>query len=114
MATISSRTPEGSPNHCPICGAEVVIEPSLFFGDAPCPACGTLLWFCASSSGDRLFFDHASSLPLRERLKALVREHLGVVPDAIAEKIDWEKLGADSLDMVELVMELEEEGGLDS
>src|SRR5262245_27634471 len=42
---ISSRTPEGMPNHCPICNADVCIEPSVLFGDATCPNCGHLLWF---------------------------------------------------------------------
>jgi anti-anti-sigma factor len=42
---ISSRTPEGSPNHCPVCGSEVKIEPSDPSGDAPCPRCGHPLWF---------------------------------------------------------------------
>jgi hypothetical protein len=42
---IASRTPEGSPNRCTVCGAIVVIEPSRPPGDAPCPACGHLLWF---------------------------------------------------------------------
>ena len=41
----SSRTPEGSPNHCPICGTSLQLEPSQPAGDAPCPACGHLLWF---------------------------------------------------------------------
>jgi mannitol/fructose-specific phosphotransferase system IIA component (Ntr-type) len=40
----STRTPEGEPNHCPICGKAVVIEPSLT-RDATCPHCGALLWF---------------------------------------------------------------------
>ena len=43
--TISSRTPEGTPGRCPICGADVRIEPSNLTGDAPCPQCGALLWF---------------------------------------------------------------------
>jgi eukaryotic-like serine/threonine-protein kinase len=43
--TISSRTPEGSPNRCPVCGSEVRVEPSNPPGDAPCPQCGHLLWF---------------------------------------------------------------------
>lgn len=42
---ISSRTPEGVPNHCPMCGAEVIVDPSIPPGDAPCPHCGHLLWF---------------------------------------------------------------------
>jgi hypothetical protein len=40
-----SRTPEGEPNRCPICGAQLQLEPSTPPGDAPCPQCGTLLWF---------------------------------------------------------------------
>jgi anti-anti-sigma factor len=42
---ISSRTPEGRHNHCPICGFDLNIEPSDPAGDAPCPRCGHLLWF---------------------------------------------------------------------
>ena len=42
---ISSRTPEGVPNRCPVCGKAVVVEPSYPAGDAPCPHCGHLLWF---------------------------------------------------------------------
>jgi hypothetical protein len=41
----SSRTPEGEPNRCPICGNRVVLEPSDGTRDAPCPNCGCLLWF---------------------------------------------------------------------
>ncbi len=43
-AVISSRTPEGEPARCPICGVLDAIEPSLLGGDAPCPSCGHLLW----------------------------------------------------------------------
>jgi CheY-like chemotaxis protein len=41
----SSRTPEGQPNHCPVCGNETHIEASWPTEDAPCPRCGHLLWF---------------------------------------------------------------------
>ena len=43
--TSSSRTPEGDPNRCPVCGHAVKIDPSRPPGDAPCPDCGTLIWF---------------------------------------------------------------------
>ncbi len=43
--TISSRTPEGEPNRCIVCGAEFRIEPSIPSGDAPCPNCGYLCFF---------------------------------------------------------------------
>lgn len=44
---ISSRTPEGTPNRCPVCGHAVCIDPSHPPGDAPCPDCGCLMWFCS-------------------------------------------------------------------
>lgn len=50
---ISSRTPEGDPNHCPVCGHYLRLEPSRPPGDAPCPACGCLLWFPAAVAPGR-------------------------------------------------------------
>ena len=41
----SSRTPEGEDNRCIVCGHDVRIDPTRPPGDAPCPNCGTLLWF---------------------------------------------------------------------
>lgn len=41
---VSSRTPEGEPDRCPVCWTKVCIDPSLPAGDAPCPNCGHLLW----------------------------------------------------------------------
>ncbi len=35
--TISSRTPEGLPSHCLLCGADVALEYSVPAGDACCP-----------------------------------------------------------------------------
>ena len=49
--TVSSRTPEGQPNSCPICDGTINIEPSEPFGDAPCPSCGQLLWFARRRDG---------------------------------------------------------------
>jgi hypothetical protein len=42
---IASRTPEGVPGNCPVCAARVIVEPSRPAGDAPCPICGSLVWF---------------------------------------------------------------------
>lgn len=39
-----SRTPEGQPFHCPLCGRDVCLEPSVGSGDATCPHCGQLPW----------------------------------------------------------------------
>lgn len=41
---ISSRTPEGEPQRCPVCGNEARVETSAVSGDATCPSCGSLLW----------------------------------------------------------------------
>lgn len=54
----ASRTPEGEPNICHVCGSGVTIEPSRPSGDAPCPSCGTLLWFGDSSPG---LIDHLAA-----------------------------------------------------
>jgi hypothetical protein len=52
---ISSRRPEGRSGHCPVCGAHICMEPSCPPGDAPCPACGCLMWFTCSSTDLQLW-----------------------------------------------------------
>jgi acyl carrier protein len=82
--SISSRTPEGPMQRCPICGQRAAIETSLQ-GDACCPSCGHLLWW------------------FQNKLKLA----------AIDPNLEWvADLGFDSMETVELVMELEEEFGL--
>ena len=105
---ISSRTPEGVPNHCPICQNLVCIEPSQPSGDAPCPNCVTLLWFHESSAGMQI---HEAMLAdaTRQRLLELFGGQLGIDRKEITDTAFIDDLGADSLDTVELVMELEEE-----
>lgn len=49
----SSRTPEGEPNRCPVCGKRLRIEPSRPPGDAPCPHCGHLIWFGPRTHGKK-------------------------------------------------------------
>jgi acyl carrier protein len=80
---VSSRTPEGLPHRCPVCGNYASVEPSPA-GDSICPSCGQLLWW------------------FRDRLGAGVE----------LESLLTADLGADSLEIVELVMELEEEFGV--
>ncbi len=108
--TISSRTPEGVPNHCPVCGNSVCIEPSQPPGDAPCPTCGTLLWFFNTSAGIR-FYESKAIAPLRDRILRTVCETLGVDKEQVTSSV-LEDLEADSLDIVELVMEFEDEFGV--
>lgn len=86
--TISSRTPEGQPLRCDVCGVVAVVETSLGSGDATCPACGHLLW------------------RVRNRLATELNRSQDDIMLSTQLRDD---LGADSLVMVELVMELEDE-----
>jgi anti-anti-sigma factor len=70
---ISSRTPEGVPNRCPVCGSDLKLEPSDPAGDAPCPHCGVLLWFDEAGPDD-LVIDLAAVTRLR--------------PDSLEETLD--------------------------
>ena len=65
---ISSRTPEGDPNRCPVCGRDCRLEPSLFGRDAPCAHCGHLLWFTKSRSTE-----------LQEFVTRMVEERFGLL-----------------------------------
>lgn len=106
---ISSRTPEGEPARCPLCGAQVKVEPSVLIGDAPCPCCGHLLWF-VQTPGFTTLFDAVESKGRRERLIEGVAQQLNVPADRIPNNATFlDDFGGDSLDMVELVIELEDE-----
>jgi hypothetical protein len=67
-AIISSRTPEGRPNRCPVCKATVYLETSEPLGDAPCPACGHLLFYVVSGQIGRLYAASSLTPELREAL----------------------------------------------
>lgn len=99
--TISSRTPEGVPQDCPVCGHTICIEVSLPFGDAPCPACGTLLWFFVNDQQTRWVdpTSNTASQFLFERFDITL---------AMLRTRRMKDLPIDSLDLVELVMELED------
>jgi acyl carrier protein len=101
MPTISSRTPDGSPGRCPICGQMVLIEVSGAFGDAPCPHCGCLLRF-VRAAGETYFVDPG-------KLRRFLADRLGISEAQVGDDFaDLQKLGLDSLDTLELVLELEE------
>jgi acyl carrier protein len=126
---ISSRTPEGEPNSCPVCHATINIEPSQPSGDAPCPNCGHLLWFNTTSAGIRLY-DAKAIAPIRDKIIEVIHSAMGLGSKsgalvALAGKVEsifptrgpfdpepedysFDALGADSLDIVEMIMELEE------
>lgn len=83
---ISSRTPEGLPHKCPVCGKMSRLEPSLPGGDSCCPNCGHLLFW------------------LRDRIAG----QSGVATDQVRLSSSLDRLGVDSLAFVELVMDIEE------
>ncbi|MEM6328693.1 MAG: phosphopantetheine-binding protein [Planctomycetota bacterium] len=92
----ASRTPEGLPSRCHVCGARVDLDYSRTGGDAPCPRCGALLVRAAQ---------------LAVRLEAAVRAQLGLADEVELDALPLRGFGGDSLDVVEAMMELEE--GLD-
>lgn len=65
---ISSQTPEGDPNRCPVCGRELRLEPSRPPGDAPCPSCGTLVWFAVPEIPPAVLSTVVSRLELNGKL----------------------------------------------
>lgn len=107
--TISSRTPEGESARCPLCNADIMIEPSVFFGDGCCPNCGQLIWFIRAADETRTFTLHGHE-DLRDRMVNTIAEQLGISREKVVNNPSFlEEIGADSLDTVELVMELEKE-----
>ena len=109
---ISSRTPEGESARCPLCDANVVIEPSIFFGDGTCPNCGQLIWFLRSPAQTRVF-SRVGNGELRERILDAIATQLHVSRDQIPNNPSFlTDIAADSLDIVELVMELEAKFGV--
>ncbi len=112
---IASRTPEGEPNRCPLCGNSVILEPSLPLGDAPCPHCGQLLWFVRAAGDTRVFIGPDSALARQQILEAIAAR-MGIPEERLADVKSLTDLArvmmeqsTDSLDMIELIMELEEE-----
>ncbi len=94
IVTVSSRTPEGSFSECPLCVACTNIEFSDPAGDATCPNCGCLL---------------GETARILEEVRNRFAESLNVSADRFPVHARFDELGADSLDMVEMVMDLEEQ-----
>lgn len=77
---VSSRTPEGDPQRCPVCGKETRTEPSETpTRDAPCPHCGQLLWFAAASE-ETATQPERSPKTYEGTLLKLGRERFGAIP----------------------------------
>ena len=82
------------PSECPLCGASTNLVFSDPPGDAPCPNCGGLI---------------LKSAHLLNRLEKRFADTLGLSADKVDANMRFDELGADSLDTVETIMELEEE-----
>lgn len=92
--TVSSRTPEGLPSHCVLCGKDFQLEFSNPRNDATCPNCGHLIILSAD---------------VFNRLESILGRRQGALTDKIRPSQDLSSVGNDSLETVEFVMELEEE-----
>lgn len=93
--TVSSRTHEGHPSECPLCGTNTNLEFSNPADDAPCPVCGCLIW---------------KSTEILDTIVQKCEHTLGIDPTSVTVNSRYvDDLGSDSMDLVELVMELEEE-----
>lgn len=58
----SSRTPEGIPHRCQVCGRQIWIGSIAMPGDATCPHCGSLLWVDADRTEERSKKERLSQL----------------------------------------------------
>ena len=85
MMIVSSRTPEGEPQRCPICSKTARLEPCDPGGDLICPSCGSLF----------------------RRVCSLIAQQSGRSRNSI--RLRTSLRDQDSLDMVELIMDLEAE-----
>ena len=101
-----SESSEIDPGLCPVCDTKVAIDPTLWFGETRCPNCGHEVWLIRFSHG-YMSFKPSEEAKLRT-LNGVIAGYLGVEPGEVDPRSELD-LGIDSLDFVELVMELEEE-----
>jgi len=108
--TVSSRTPEGFPNNCPVCRSAVRVEVSCTVGDATCPHCGTLLWF-VEVEWNTILTRQPELSNVREAIRRLLTRFAEQRPAnseslfRLVERLNGSRM--DSLELVELVMDCE-------
>ena len=93
----------GVSNRCPLCGAALWAPASEPLGRKQCPRCGADLYVIVFSEGPGFFLARPGEA-LYDLLAGLAGRQFGVSADEMEAVLR----GADSLDMVELVMEVEE------
>jgi hypothetical protein len=86
--TIASRTPEGESGRCPACGHRFLLEPSRPPGDAPCPACGSLVWFPAADSLSSPAAELGSAPSFRVADRVRLREGMFAAAEGRVEAVD--------------------------
>lgn len=96
MGVISSRTPEGDPGRCPVCGHDCRVEPSWPTRDGPCPSCGHLLWFDPP--------DRAVSLDARDVVLRMGEVRLGPPPDKARRALSRAESAADFEELAQRLM----------
>jgi hypothetical protein len=92
----------GACGRCPVCAAALWAPDPGPTGEGRCPRCGAELWALPLASGPT-FFVRRPGQTFHEVLAAWASPRLGVP----AEEIEWTLRSADSLDIVEFVMEVE-------
>jgi len=94
-------TPLGD-NRCPLCRAALWAPNTETIGSKTCPRCGAELWVLAMPDG-LVFCIRQPGQSKAAFLAGLGGPAYGATPDEIEEVLK----GADSLDMVEIVMDIE-------
>lgn len=95
---ISSRTPEGEPIQCGVCGHASAVEPSCFpIPDATCPRCGSLVWVWPEPS------PRAVGEPRAEELLELVARRFGPLSNSSVARI--RQMSPAELDALAAVLE---------
>lgn len=91
---------EAGDNRCPLCRAALWAPDTETIGSRKCPRCGADLWVLVGADGPAFY--------LRQSGQSKASFLAGLAGISTEEMEDLLK-GADSLDVVELVMEIEEE-----
>lgn len=91
---VSSRTPEGWPGRCPVCGRSLRVEPSVSTHDATCPNCGSLVWLSPS----------AKRGPARLAIRLFAVLGLATVVWAVLLVAIWSRLGGPEIVVIAVLI----------
>jgi hypothetical protein len=89
-------------DHCPLCRAALWAPSGPAVGTKACPRCGAELWVLAGADGPSFHVRQPGQSP-RSFLAALAASVYGESATDVERRLQ----GADSLDLVELVLEIE-------